>query len=78
MLKKILKALMIILWLVILVSIVPGVDMPYEQGLQRLGLILVVVHLLEFAVFRARIRKQSENWKVTLPNTLLYGVLYWY
>ena len=72
-----LKPIVIALWLVIIYNIFMPLAGTLGQILMWLGVILLVAHLIEFFVFRDKIKAKGDNAGTSFLMTLVFGFVYW-
>ena len=64
------------LWAVIVVNLVRPFPEPYEGIFHGVGILLLVAHVLEFAMFNAVIREKSTNLAADAVQVLLFGMFH--
>ena len=64
------------LWVVIVANLVRPFPDPYAAIFQGTGILLLVAHVVELAMFNAVIREKTSNFAVDAIQVLLFGVFH--
>ena len=72
-----LKSIVIALWLLIIYNIFMPLAGTLGQILTWLGTILLLAHLIEFFVFREKIKAKGDDTAKSFLMTMVFGFIYW-
>ena len=70
------KAIVAILWLIIIANLVVPFAGEYSVYLKWLGVVLLVAHLIEYFVFSAKIKALGDSTAKAFLMTMIFGVAY--
>jgi uncharacterized protein YhhL (DUF1145 family) len=71
------KVLLLGFWLVFIVNIFMPFAGAADQWVMLIGLAMLIVHLIEFAVMRKKLRSRGHSGLTNFVSVTLFGVLYW-
>ena len=64
------KVIVSVVWLLIVASVIESSQVPFSYVFQRIGVFLVVSHIIEIIVFKQRMRRPRDYML-----TMLFGAL---
>lgn len=70
------KTILAALWLLILANFLVPFTGEYLPWLNRLGIVLLVAHTIEYFVFAKQIKAKGDGTAKSLLMTLLFGLAY--
>ena len=73
----ILMIITLVIWAAIAINQFVAFPASVASGLNTLGIVLLVVHALEYIIFNKKIAEKPESKPVAFVMTMLFGVLYW-
>lgn len=71
-----LKNGLLLFWLFCGLAVFNVVSDPASLWLKIIGIMLLLVHAIEFLLFEKRIRLKGDSWAKSFCLTMLFGVLY--
>lgn len=77
MLNKITKGSMLVFWAVFIFSLLQPFNAPYQAIIFWSGIILLIVHLAEWIVYRKKLESLNAGGANGFVQTLLFGFVYW-
>ena len=71
-----LKIILIAVWALIIASLVIAFPAPFGEILPKLGMFLVVAHVIEYFVFNKKIKEKNDGMTKSFLMTLVFGLIY--
>ena len=70
------KIILIAIWALILASLVIAFPAPFGEILPKLGMLLIVAHIVEYIVFYKNILAKKDGTFKAIILTLIFGLIY--